>query len=132
MSFHRSGSAASGGVLMAETRFRYQEPKSNSNFGIGIGADIYFRNQSFQFSNMSHVSYFFLGDFKSLKITPRSSKIIGKYLKFGSKFRFKVPFVMEKIPHTISNYYLDSPFEMLFWYLLWYWPKSIGQFWFWF
>ena len=56
----------------------------------------FFPKPKLSVSNFSHVSHFFLGDmsFYKLENKPRSSKIIWKYLKFGSKFGFKGPFVM--------------------------------------
>ena len=50
-----------------------------------------------------------------------SLKMIWKYLKFGSKFGFKGPFVMEKIPHIIGNYILSLKYGFGI-YRLRYWP----------
>ena len=97
----------------------YREPKPKSNIGIGIGAEIFFQNQNFHFQIFLIFSTSFLGIwvFKSLIL-----KMIWKYLKFGSKFGFKGPFVMEKIPHIIGNYILSLKYGFGI-YRLRYWPK---------
>ena len=70
------------------------------NPGSGIGN----RNQGSIFvlePNLFFVETFFNCFFyEKLDIKHRSTKIISKSLIFGSKFGFRVPFMLGKIPHT--------------------------------
>ena len=52
--------------------------------------------------------------YEKLDIKHRSTKIISKSLIFGSKFGFRVPFMLGKIPHTSIGNQI-SPFGMKFW-----------------
>ena len=40
---------------------------------------------------------------EKLKIEYRPTKIIEKSLVFGSKFGFRCPFIIEKVPHNMGN-----------------------------
>ena len=41
---------------------------------------------------------------EKLKIEYRPTKIIKKSLVFGSKFGFRYPVIIEKVPHNMGNY----------------------------
>ena len=80
---------------------------SAPNFGRNYGyryqrRNFFFRNRNFfffffKFFWIFFLYFCFLGEYKILK----TSKVILKSWKFGSKFGLKGSFMIEKIPHTI-------------------------------
>ena len=82
-------------------------PKPGSSFGVGIGVEIFFSTVETFFFHFFFFNFFFhtshiplLGSFYKLEAKPRSSKIIKKCLKFGSKFGFMGLLMMEKLSHN--------------------------------
>jgi hypothetical protein len=98
-----------------KTRFRYRELKAWSSFGIGIGAKTFLsetKTYLFYFiQNFSNFIMFFciFRGYEFLK-TWNWTQIFKNeliFLIFGTKFGFRGPFMIEKIPHTyyrVSHY----------------------------